>query len=135
MPLLVGQALAWVACGRFDWGRMGLIMFVAWIDQLFIVFANDLADRDADAKHPAPTIFSGGSGVLREGKLTSVHLRRAAVGMAVFFLLLCIVTALRWGVLSWLFLGPAAIALLWAYSFPPLRLSYRGGGEWLQDWA
>jgi 1,4-dihydroxy-2-naphthoate polyprenyltransferase len=132
LPLLIGQALAWRSTGAFDVALCGLLAVWGLLDQLFIVYANDYADRDADAANPTPTLFSGGSRVLVEGKLVPRSLARAA--WLAFALLGALSTwlALGWGrpltLVAWL----AAGLLLWAYSFPPLRLSYRGGGEWLQ---
>ena len=67
-----------------------------------------------------------------DGKLSAPTLRRGAIVAAV---MLC-----GWSLLgSWLreaWLLPscaaAALALLWAYSFPPLRRSYQSGGAGLQ---
>jgi 1,4-dihydroxy-2-naphthoate octaprenyltransferase len=132
VPLIVGQALAYAAHGRFSWSLFGIIGLLGTLDQLFIVFANDFADRDADALNPSPTLVSGGSRVIQEGKLPADALRKAAWLMLGAMLVLAIVVALihaRWW-LPVLVLGGAAI--LWAYSFPPLRLSYRGYGELLQ---
>jgi 1,4-dihydroxy-2-naphthoate octaprenyltransferase len=132
VPLILGQALAYGAHGRFSWGLFGTIGLLGVLDQLFIVFANDFADRDADALNPSPTVVSGGSRVIQEGKLPAQALRKAAWLMLGAMMLLAVVVAVthaRWW-LPLLVLGGAV--LLWAYSFPPLRLSYRGYGELLQ---
>jgi 1,4-dihydroxy-2-naphthoate octaprenyltransferase len=131
-PLMLGQALAYAAGGEFSWSRFGTLQLLGVFQQLFIVFANDVADVDADELHPRPSIVSGGSRVLQEGKLTITMLRRAAwLGLA-----LALLVALGLALADALWWMPALVlvgaALLWAYSFPPLRLSYRGHGESLQ---
>ncbi len=130
-PLLFGQALAYRITGRFDVRVLALVALWGLLDQLFIVFANDYADREHDIGGATKTLFSGGSGVLPEGKLQPTQLRAAAwVAYAALGALSMILAWWRnpWFVELWL----AAGLLLWAYSFPPLRLSYRGGGETLQ---
>lgn len=129
VPLVLGQAAAWHITQTFS-----LFWFVAallWgiLDHLFVVYANDYADHEADTGNRTP--ISGGSGVIPEGKLTPAQLRRAAQASA--FLLIAWSGALAMFGRPW---APAyaviALALLWLYSFPPVRLSYRGGGEVLQ---
>ncbi len=128
-PILLGQALA-VAEGRaLDLGMLALAQGFGVLDHLAIVFSNDVADRDGDALHPAPTPFSGGSRVLQQGLLTVRQLTRAAWAMAALLVLLSAVGALVWD-RPWLpIFALAALGLLAAYSLPPLRLSHRGYGE------
>ena len=132
VPLILGQVLAYAITGEFSWRLFGAIQSLGLLNQLFIVFANDFADREADALNPSPTILSGGSRVLQEGKLDPEALRRAAwimLGAMVVFALVIAALHQLW----WLpVLVSAGAALLWAYSFAPLRLSYRGQGELLQ---
>ncbi|HLT35341.1 MAG TPA: prenyltransferase [Enhygromyxa sp.] len=132
VPLILGEVLAYAAHGRFSWGLFGAVGLLGFLNQLFIVFANDFADREADALNPSPTIVSGGSRVIQEGKLPPQALRKAAWLMLAAMIVTATIVALihaRWW-LPVLMLGGAA--LLWAYSFAPLRLSYRGYGELLQ---
>ncbi|HEU4405812.1 MAG TPA: prenyltransferase [Polyangiaceae bacterium] len=132
LPLLIGQALA--AARGHPWrpGVLVAVLLFGLFDQLYIVWANDYADQETDLRNRTPTPFSGGSRVLAEGRITPTDLLNAAT----------LAAALALGVSAWLALvegrwllvplALVALALLWAYSFPPLRLSYRGGGELLQ---
>ena len=132
IPLMLGEALAYAAHGRFSWSVFGAVSLIGVLDQLFIVFANDFADREADALNPTPTIVSGGSRVIQEGKLPAEALRKAAWVMLAAMLAVASITAVV-GQLWWLpVMVLVGAGLLWAYSFAPLRLSYRGYGELLQ---
>lgn len=128
LPLLFGQAVAWATYGTFDVRWLGYLLGFGLIDQLYIVFANDYADRDSDGAVRTP--FSGGSGVLQSGRISASSLKRAAVAMGVALALLGLLAAPSRPLL--VVVAALALALLHAYSFPPFRLSYRGGGEWLQ---
>lgn len=126
IPVLWGSAYA-AGTAPMRWQGLALACAWAWIDQLFIVFANDLADERVDRLGRA-TPMSGGSRVLVEGKLTPRQLARAAALAATALLALSL--ALSWSLHSWVPLacGGAALVLMWAYSFAPLRLSYGRGG-------
>ncbi len=128
-PILLGQAWAWAATGRFSLTAFVTVQAFGVIDHLLIVFANDVADLDVDRDNRTHNLFSGGSRVLVEGRITRRALGGAAIAMAVVLLTVCL--AWRERPLLPLF-GLTAVALLVAYSYPPLRLSYRGGGELLQ---
>lgn len=97
---------------------------------LAIVFSNDVADERGDRDNAKRNLFSGGSGVLVEGKLSGPVLLRGAWAAAFGLLLL--------GGLSFptrpslLPLAALALAMPYLYSFPPFRLSDRGYGEILQ---
>lgn len=135
VPLLFGELVAYVECARLDVGLLVLAHLFGVFDQLFIVYANDLADEEGDRLNTHPTPFSGGSRVLPEGKLGRRALGRAAIAMAMAMLGVCVAAAV------WLHRPGAPIAwglsvmLLWAYSYPPLRLSYRGYGEIAQGFG
>jgi 1,4-dihydroxy-2-naphthoate octaprenyltransferase len=132
VPLVFGQVLAWAATGRFDVTMAVFIHVVGILDQLFVVYSNDVADFEADKLNTSPTPFSGGSRVLVEGKLTRDTLGYAAVFVGVAMLAMGALAALSWDrpyAPTFIALG---LFLMWAYSFPPIRLSYRGEGEVLQ---
>jgi 1,4-dihydroxy-2-naphthoate octaprenyltransferase len=78
------------------------------------------------------TLFSGGSRVLVDGLLTRRQLGWAAVLCAALSALTGVFLGVRHGAWPPLPLILFGLGLLWAYSYPPLRLSYRGGGEYLQ---
>lgn len=129
-PLLLGQSLA--MGGGFSWEVVLACHFYGLVSQLYIVFANDVADMATDRRNFTFTLFSGGSRVLVDGLLTRRQLGSAAVLCAALSALTGVFLGVRHGAWLPLPLILFGLALLWAYSYPPFRLSYRGGGEYLQ---
>lgn len=129
VPLLLGHAAAWHATQRFHWGWFAAALAWGALDHVFVIFANDFADRESDTG--ARTWLSGGSGVIPEGKLEPRQVERAAqVSAALLLSYSCVLTILG---RTWTpFYALAALVLMWLYSFRPVRASYRGGGEVLQ---
>jgi 1,4-dihydroxy-2-naphthoate polyprenyltransferase len=132
LPLVVGQALAIAAGAQFNVVACVLVHVFGGFDHLFIVFANDVADEAGDRLSTTHTAFSGGSRVLPEGRLQAAALVRAAALMALGMVVVSAVLAFGYDRTPMLLGCGAAIALLLAYSFAPLRLSYRGLGELAQ---
>jgi 1,4-dihydroxy-2-naphthoate polyprenyltransferase len=133
LPLLLGQLVAVRSRGEaLSYGTLLCVQLFGAVDQLFIVYANDWADQETDRRNQTATPFSGGSRVLVEGRLSARALGTAALLCAAALLAVSVGLAAVQGV-PWLVpLAIGALGLLWAYSYPPLRLSYRGGGEVLQ---
>jgi 1,4-dihydroxy-2-naphthoate octaprenyltransferase len=128
VPLLLGEMIALVEYGRIDVALLVVAHAFGVLDHLFIVWANDVADEDADRHNEAPTLFSGGSRVLVEGKLKAQQLARAAAGAALAMLALSLYAAFALDRPATPLAWALAVLLLWVYSFPPGRLCYRGGG-------
>jgi 1,4-dihydroxy-2-naphthoate octaprenyltransferase len=131
-PIMFGSGLVWQQTGEWSWVGFWLSLGYSFLMQLFIVYANDYADADLDLTNSTFTIFSGGSRVLAEGKLSRQELGIGALVTLILGAGLSVLAGLVYGKIwlgSFFFLG---WGLLWAYSFPPFRFSYQGGGEWLQ---
>lgn len=131
-PLLLGQAVYYSQTLNFNPAIFILLHMYGLFIQLFIVYANDRADIETDLLNTTYNIFSGGSRTLVNGLITKSENTAAiliviAGNAAVGFIL----TALYQLELS-LPLIVISLGLLWMYSFSPVRLSYRGGGEILQ---
>lgn len=131
LPLLLGQAMAFAALGRFSPGWMYLAGGFGVLVQLVIVFVNDFADRETDGLNTTHSRFSGGSRVLPEGKLEPAALRRAALVALAALMTSSVVLALVGRPWTPMFAFAAAL-LVWAYNHPPLRLAYTGHAEVVQ---
>jgi 1,4-dihydroxy-2-naphthoate octaprenyltransferase len=132
LPLLFGQAYAIILGTEVNYSILYQIIFWGVFIQLYIVFANDYADIEADRINTTYTIFSGGSRVLVDGDLPQSSLKHGAIMMASLTMLSAFGLALyyhRWWAIPISFI---ALLLLWLYSYNPVKLSYRGGGELLQ---
>lgn len=132
LPLVFGQALAFSHTGVLDVGLVAWVFIFGVLDQLFIVYSNDVADFESDRANETFNLYSGGSRVLIQGKVTRRQLGVAAVLAALAMGGLCLGLTLAYDRPGTLALWLIALGLMGAYSFPPLRLSYRGGGEVLQ---
>jgi 1,4-dihydroxy-2-naphthoate octaprenyltransferase len=130
IPVLLGILIA-VRHGAFDIWLALLTLIGASLAHLAINVTNDIFDTlsGADAANINPTQFSGGSRVLIYDLLTLRQLVTVALalfaGAAVVGLLLVWLT----GSLTLLLIGIAGIAVGVAYTAPPLKLVYRGLGE------
>ena len=131
-PLLLGQALAYSKVGNFSWVLFSLIHLFGLFIQLYIVYANDYADKDIDETNDTYNLFSGGSRVLVEGKINDKDMKLAIQIMIGLNLLIGVILTLKFQRLLALPLIIFSLLLLWAYSYPPFKISYRGGGEFLQ---
>lgn len=131
-PLLLGQSMAFYYKQMFDPLLFLLIHIFGLFIQLYIVYANDYADYEADRENDTYNLFSGGSRVLVEGLLSKKSLKKGIVVVIIgnFFIGL-VLTFMYQRTFSLLFII-IGLVLLWAYSYPPIKLSYRGGGEFLQ---
>lgn len=132
LPLLLGQALVYARYREISLSLFILIHLFGLLIQLIIVYANDYADIKVDQHNHTYNIFSGGSRVLVEEKIRPLELLRAV--KILFFLILLLGSFLTISYLKyWSFLFIfISLFLLWAYSYYPFKLSYRGGGEILQ---
>ena len=131
-PLLLGSIAAFHVEGKFGWMRFILSALIGLLIHLVTAFVNDVADIRTDENNAFRSIFSGGSGVIVDGVLTRLDLLKAASGAAflafVFTGVLVFLLDVHWGI--FLFFGWGLLSGA-GYSLSPLRISYRGGGEFL----
>lgn len=132
VPMALGQMLGAVVAETFSVGAFVFGCFFVIADLLTIVFLNDWADRDVD--RIKREMFPHGcspktipDGILPVNALLLAGLAAGLVGLIV-----------AGGAARWLerpsLLGFSTVAILvfWAYTLPPIRLNYRGGGELLE---
>ena len=131
-PLLLGNIAAWCEHGHFSWPRFILSLLIGLLIHLITAFVNDVADIQTDEANLSRTPFSGGSGVVVEGQLSRSDLIKGARGAALSAIILAGLMIfglhVHWGIL--LFVGWGIVSAA-EYSLPPVKLSYRGGGEFL----
>ncbi|MEM1009802.1 MAG: UbiA family prenyltransferase, partial [Myxococcota bacterium] len=114
LPLLLGQSMAHAKGASLEYTRIAWLHLWGFLMQLYIVFTNDLADFEADQKNQDYTIFSGGSRVLVEDKISIQGLTRAC--WLVFSLLIGLGLTLS-VMYTWTFLPLTlgGLMLLWMY--------------------
>lgn len=131
-PILLGQSLFYSISDQMDWALLAIAHFFGFALTLYIIFANDYADQETDSLNQTFTIFSGGSRALVNHTLRPKEVFYAAWLMAVVCLILGIVLTSFWERYYSIGFVVFSLLLLWTYSYPPIQLSYRGGGEFLQ---
>jgi len=132
VPALFGQGLGVAAAGRLDTLAVGLGLASTLSLLLSVVLLNDWGDRRVDrikrqmfpdgcSAKTVPDEILPASAVLAAGLVSAASF----VGVGFYAQLELGRAPLGWASL-------AMLALFLSYTFPPLRLNYRGGGEWLE---
>jgi 1,4-dihydroxy-2-naphthoate octaprenyltransferase/chlorophyll synthase len=132
LPTLVGLAVGFGQDQVVRPASIGLALLFAWLDQIVIILLNDYADAPADSRHTEryPALIDKRAvphAWLKRRSLLLAGLVSAALLVGVTFVL-----ALSFDRPHAPWLGLAALFLLFAYSFWPIRLNYRGMGELLE---
>jgi 1,4-dihydroxy-2-naphthoate octaprenyltransferase len=130
VPVLLGIAVA-ASHGAFTWWTALLTLVGASLAHLGINVTNDIFDTlsGADAANPNPTQFSGGSRVAIYDLVSIGGLARLALALFGAAVAVGLVLVAVTGSMTLLWIGVAGIALGVAYTAPPLKLVYRGLGE------
>ncbi|MDG5813963.1 prenyltransferase [Chitinispirillales bacterium ANBcel5] len=130
-PILFGVSVAFSVGYQLNLVYLLAVLLFSIMIQLYIVYANDYADYELDLLNDTYTPFSGGSRVLVYNHLKREQIGLGAVVSGFLCLLLGFILTLS-GRPYALILVFFSLTLLWLYSFKPVELSYRGGGEFLQ---
>lgn len=130
VPFALGQA---IGLGRdISFGALAIGLAFTIFDLLFIVFLNDWGDREVDAIKRRMFGERVGKKTIPDGILsgTAVLFAGIACGAMALGVALAGEILLERPGLTWIALG--ALAIFGAYTFPPVKLNYRGGGELLE---
>jgi 1,4-dihydroxy-2-naphthoate octaprenyltransferase len=133
VPVVVGAAVALWETGALDWTLLALTLFGVALLHLGANVSNDYWDflRGTDVVNRNRTPFSGGSGLLTDGRLgpravLRLGLALLCAGAGVGLYLASTAGDLWWAVVL---MGAVGVGGGYFYTAPPLSLSARGIGE------
>jgi 1,4-dihydroxy-2-naphthoate octaprenyltransferase/chlorophyll synthase len=128
----LGQAIGIAVEGRVD--PFGLVAGLAFtlFHLAFVVLLNDWGDQEVDALKRRLFPESCSPKTIPDGVLEARSVLWAGLGAGAAALGTALAAQLALGRPGLLVGGAVCIALFVAYTFPPTRLNYRGGGEVLE---
>jgi 1,4-dihydroxy-2-naphthoate octaprenyltransferase len=131
VPFLLGQVIG-IGDGLPSLGPVLFGLAFTVCDLLFLVFLNDWGDREVDAIKRRMFPEGCSPKTIPDGILPAHHLLFAGIaagglGVGVAFAAEVVLDRPGAGLM-----GTLCLALFVAYTLPPLRLNYRGGGELLE---
>lgn len=124
----VGALFATLNTSYFDLEKFFLGYAILFPAHLAVSYSNDYFDWEADKKSQK-TFFSGGSGVLVENPDLRTFSKLFAVFLTIISITMALVFAVKYGNTGIIILAILGNFLVWSYSAPPIKLSYRGLGE------
>ena len=132
VPLALGQAIGIAHAGRIDLFALLLGIGFTLADLAFVVLLNDYGDRDVDALKRRMYPEGCSPKTIPDGLLPARAVRRAGLLAGALALAIALAGELLFDRPGLTLGGLLCLLLFQVYSFPPLRLNYRGGGEWLE---
>lgn len=128
----LGQAIGIAVDGRVDPVALVLGLLFVVFHLVSVVLLNDWGDRDIDRLARRLFPESGGPRTIADGILDEGAVLRAGLGAGAAALAIAVTAEVVLG-RPGLVLGAAGcLALLVVYTFAPIRLNYRGGGELIE---
>jgi 1,4-dihydroxy-2-naphthoate octaprenyltransferase len=132
VPMVLGQAVGVYAAGSVSFGAVLFGLLFTILDGLFIVLLNDWGDQDVD--RTKREMFPDGCSpkTIPDGILSArtVLISGLAAGVGAVLVSFGCGSLLDRPLLS--LAAVVSLSIFVAYSLPPLKLNYRGGGELLE---
>ncbi|MDC0715131.1 prenyltransferase [Stigmatella sp. ncwal1] len=132
VPAVLGQAVGAASAGRLSAGALAFGLLWMLADVAFIVLLNDWGDREVDALKRRMFPKGCSPKTIPDGILPARALLVAGLGAGVLALLVAGVAGVLLARPALLPLAALGLFVFAAYTLPPLRLNYRGGGEVLE---
>ncbi len=132
VPAVLGQALGASLTGRLDPLALALGLGFTVCDLAFIVWLNDWADRDVDRIKRDMFPDACSPKTIPDDILPARHLLLAGLAAGALALGFGVVAAVLLRVPALGIFAVLNLVVFLAYSLPPIRANYRGGGELLE---
>jgi len=130
-PVLLGSVVAWREGGQLNLGYLALAFIGMAVVQFGLTMLNDLVDflqgtdrSVTSSKNP----YSGGSGVLTDGRITPKKMLAVIIAFYIIALGIGVYFALEVG-LTVIYIALIGFFISIAYTVPPFKFAYRGLGE------
>ena len=132
VPALLGQAIGVAATGTLD--PLGLVLGLAFTvaDLAYVVLLNDWGDEAVDRIKRRMFPESCGPKTIPDGVLEARSVLYAGVGSGALALALAVLGQEFLGRPGLAVAGLLCLGVFAAYTLPPVKLNYRGGGELLE---
>lgn len=125
----IGALLAVLFSADFVLSKFILGYVILFLATLAVHYHNDYFDFEAD-QYGTPTVISGGSGVLVENPQWRELSKRIAISIIGLSIAFAVIFTVIFSYTIWFLLFVIFGNLLaWFYAAPPIKLSYRGLGE------
>lgn len=132
VPCVFGQFLGWAASGRLAVEALAFGAAFTLLDIVYIVLLNDWGDRKVDAIKRRMFPQGCSPKTIPDGILPAWQVLFAGLGAGLLALAVAVVAGSVLGrpALGWA--AALSLGIFIAYTLPPLKLNYRGGGELLE---
>lgn len=132
LPVLVGSFIAFHRTGEFKLTNLIFAELITLFSLIATAFANDYADIEGDKINRSFNMFSGGSRVIVDGFISRRQMFIATIVASFLSLIFSILfLILGNGNPIILFMNLVGLFVGIEYSLSPLKINYRGGGEFL----
>jgi len=128
----LGNAIAYKTAGAFDLSVFLLGYGVLFLIELSTILTNEYFDYETDSLNKNYSMFTGGTRMLVEGRITLRELKFAIVGVLSLLIISGLFLVKIHNLTSptmILFLVIIGLSMGLGYTVPPLKFSYRGLGE------
>lgn len=132
VPMILGLALGVAAAGELNWRAFALALAFTIFDLLFLVFLNDWGDRRVD--RIKRQMFPDGCSpkTIPDEILPARALLGAGLLAGLGALAVAVYAGDALGRPGLVAFAAGLLLIFVAYTLPPIKLNYRGGGEWLE---
>jgi len=132
VPALLGHAIGVQIAGSWSWDIAGLSLLFTVLDLGFIVLLNDWGDEKVDRIKRERFPDGCSPKTIPDGILPAASLLRVGLLLGAGAIAVSLWLAWGWERPLQTALGVSCVFLFVAYTLPPLKLNYRGGGELLE---
>jgi len=132
VPTVLGHSIGIAITGDVNLAALLLGLFITLAHGTYVVLLNDWGDQHVDALKRQMFPQGGSAKTIPDGILPAPHLLYTGLAAALLTLIGAAVGMFWLNRPLMVLIGALGVLTFFAYTLPPIRLNYRGGGELLE---